>query len=174
MKNTRKETATSGSTRLRKSAISRGQGMVEFAMIVPLALVVMLLGVQFALIGQAALSVSQASSALARYAAVHPGALGTENGSVKASAMPAAAQNLVSASIRTDGGNDLTVNIASTNTTGGGTKPFVDQVTVTLSYDAAAGGKIALPNPFMHIPPLFNGISFPNLLGSSDVQMYEN
>ncbi len=53
---------------LRKRA-SRGQSAVEFAMISVLALVVMLIGIQFALIGQAAVAVSQGSSALARYAA---------------------------------------------------------------------------------------------------------
>ena len=43
----------------RRSRISRGQSAVEFALISTIALVVMLVGVQFALIGQAALAVSQ-------------------------------------------------------------------------------------------------------------------
>ena len=42
-------------------------------MISVLALVVMLIGIQYALIGQAAVAVSQGSEALARYAAIEYG-----------------------------------------------------------------------------------------------------
>jgi len=147
--------------------------MVEFAMISALALVIMLVGIQYALIGQAALAVSQGSSALARYAAVNPGTVT----SGPASGLPAAAQQLLSSSILTStGGNsDLTVTIASL--TGAGTVekgtpiPSSDQVKITLNYDATS--KLALPNPFMAIPPLFPGINFPTALSASSSQMYE-
>jgi hypothetical protein len=126
-------------------------------------MMVMLVGVQFALIGQAALAVSQGSSALARYAAVNPGALGT-NGSVT---LPTAASQLLSSSILTNGGADLTTTIASytgTTTTTTSTPGYTDRVVITLSYNAAS--KIALPNPFF-------GITFPTALSASDSQMYE-
>jgi Flp pilus assembly protein TadG len=142
--------------------------MVEFALISSVAMMVMMIGVQFALIGQAALAVSQGSSALARYAAVNPGALGA-NGTVTVTSGSAAA-NLLSSSILTGTGtsySDLTVTIASfTGTTASTTSTpgYTDRVLITVSYNAA--GKIALPNPFF-------GIRFPTALASSDSQMYE-
>ena len=154
------------SRRLRSPLISRGQSMVEFALISTVAMMVMFVGIQFALIGQAALAVSQGSSALARYAAVNPGALGT-NGTVTLTS-GSAPYNLLSSSILTGTNNsDLTVTIASytgttTNTTT--TPGYTDRVVITLSYNAA--GKIALPNPFF-------GIQFPSTLAASDSQMYE-
>ena len=149
--------------RLRRGLISRGQSMVEFALISTVAMMVMFIGIQFALIGQAALAVSQGASALARYAAVNPGALGT-NGTVT---LPTAAQQLLSSSILTNGGADLTTTIASytgTTTTTTSAPAYTDRVVITLSYSAAS--KIALPNPFF-------GIQFPSTLAASDSQMYE-
>ena len=99
-----------------RKRISRGQAAVEFGLISVLALAVMLLGIQYALIGQAAVAVSQGSSALARWAAssaVNAASLGTYNGSMKANALPAAAQEVLSQSILTHGGADLTVFINS-------------------------------------------------------------
>jgi len=154
------------SRRLRSGLISRGQSMVEFALISSVAMMVMMIGVQFALIGQAALAVSQGSSALARYAAVNPGALGT-NGTVTVTSGSAAA-NLLSSSILTGSSySDLTVTIASytgTSTTTTSSPGYTDRVLITVSYNAA--GKIALPNPFF-------GIRFPTTLAASDSQMYE-
>jgi Flp pilus assembly protein TadG len=137
--------------------------MLEFALISPLVIVVMLLGVQFAMIGQAALAVSQGASALARYAAIHPGTLGT-NGTI---GLTAQMEQLLSSSILTNDGQDLTVSIASysgttTNTTS--TPRYTDRLTITLTYDARS--KIALPNPFL-------GIYFPTNLTASDSQLYE-
>jgi Flp pilus assembly protein TadG len=151
------------SRRLRRGLISRGQSMVEFALISTVAMMVMFVGIQFALIGQAALAVSQGASALARYAAVNPGSLGT-NGTVT---LPTAASQLLSSSILTNGGADLTTTIASytgTTTTTTSTPGYTDRVVITLSYSAAS--KIALPNPFF-------GIHFPSTLAASDSQMYE-
>jgi hypothetical protein len=144
--------------------------MVEFAMIATLAIVVMIVGVQFALIGQAALALSQGSSALARYAAVNPGvnvvaAGGNKgNGSVT---LTSGMQQLLSPSLLTNGGADLTVTIASytgTTTTTTSSPGFADTCVISLSYNASK--KIALPNPFL-------GISFPTTLSASDSQMYE-
>jgi Flp pilus assembly protein TadG len=157
--------------RLRESGINRGQAMVEFTMLAGLALVVMLVGIQYAMIGQAALAVSQGASAIARYAAVNPGTVT----SGKASGLPAAAQQLLSPSILTNSGGDLSVTVASLTGSGatetGAIVPTSDQVKITLSYDATS--KLALPNPFMAIPPLFPGINFPTTLGATDSQMYE-
>jgi Flp pilus assembly protein TadG len=162
--------AAIGSQRPRPGRISRGQSMVEFALVSVLGLVLMMVGVQFALIGQVALSLSQGASALARYAAVNPGSFGTDNGTA---ALPLAASALLSPTIND---SKLTVTIASykggtASTTTSSPAATVDRVVVTLTYDAS--NKIALPNPFLSIPGLFPGISFPTALGAQDEQLYE-
>lgn len=155
--------------RLRRSRISRGQSAVEFAMVAVLALTIMLVGVQFAMLGQAALAVSQGSSAIARYASVNEStipALSSFSG-VPNTAM----QALLSPSILTNGGNDLTVTIVSytgTATTITTTPVSLqDRLTVTLSYNAVTGNKIVLPNPFLGL------VTFPPTLSAQDSQLYE-
>ena len=151
----------------RKNRMSRGQSAVEFALMSSIALAVMLIGVQFALIGQAALAVSQGASALARYAAVNPGAMGP-NSSVTASSLPSAAQQLLSSSILTNSGGDLTVTTASytgTTTTTTSSPGYTDRAVITMSYNAAS--KIFLPSSTLL------GITFPTTLTASDSQMYE-
>lgn len=164
---TEEAAAASGSQRLPRSRISRGQSTVEFAMIAVYAIIIMLVGVQYALLGQAALAVSQGSSAIARYAAVNPGALGTYNGTAT---LTATVQKLLPSSLLTNGGSDLTVTIASytgtTTTTTSAPVGTVDRLVITVSYNAKTGNKIALPNPFL-------GITFPSTLSASDSQMYE-
>ncbi|HLK87895.1 MAG TPA: hypothetical protein VKT27_15430 [Candidatus Binataceae bacterium] len=137
--------------------------MAEMAFIAPVAIIVVLLGIQFAMIGQAALALSQGASALARYAAVNPGTMGP-NGTVT---MTTAMQQLLSSSILTNGGRDLTVTIASysgTSTTTTNSPGYTDRLVINLSYNATS--KIALPNPFL-------GVRFPTTLSASDSQMYE-
>jgi Flp pilus assembly protein TadG len=161
--------AAAGSLRPRSSRVSRGQSTVEFAMVSVLGLVLMMVGVQFALIGQVALSLSQGASALARYAAVNPGSFGTDNGTAS---LPSAASALLSPTIND---SKLTVTVASykggTTTTTSSPSATVDRVVVSLSYDAS--NKIALPNPFLAIPGIFPGITFPTALGAQDEQLYE-
>lgn len=153
-----------GHQRLYRSRISRGQAMVEFAFGAALTLALMLIGVQFAIIGQAALAVSQGSSALARYVAVNPGTFGTQNGTAT---LPSAASALLSPTI-----NDahLTVTIASYESDGvteetGTIIPSQDQVKISLSYDAT--NKIFLPTHTLL------GISFPTSLSAAESQLYE-
>ncbi len=155
---------------------NRGQSAVEFSLISVFALMVMLLGVQYALIGQAAVAVSQGTSALARWIAsnsANASALGTYNGSMSGSALPAAAQEVLSQSILTNGGGDLTVTITSVDGSGTPVTTPVqgNQLTVQLSYVTTS--KLAVPNPFLAIPPIFPGITFPASVGASASQMYE-
>jgi Flp pilus assembly protein TadG len=157
---------TGRSPQLRRSQIGRGQTAVEFAMVSVLALVIMLVGVQFALIGQSALALSQGASAIARYAAVHESTLGASYSGAPNAAM----QDLLSSSLGTNGWGDLTVTItsykggtAATTTTTPTSK--TDRAGVTLSYDASS--KIALPNPFLGL------ITFPTALSAQDQQLYE-
>ncbi|MHB8381565.1 MAG: hypothetical protein ACYDC3_04385 [Candidatus Binataceae bacterium] len=137
--------------------------MVEFAMIATVAIIVMVVGVQFAMIGQAALAVSQGASALARYAAVNPGVVGP-NGTVT---LTTAMEQMLSSSILTNNGGDLTVTIASytgTTTATTSSPKYTDRLMINLTYNDSS--KIALPNPFL-------GIQFPSTLSASDSQMYE-
>ena len=157
-----------------RKRISRGQAAIEFALISVLALAVMLIGIQYALIGQAAVAVSQGSSALARWAASNTGnSLGTVNGSVSGSSLPTAAKDVLSQSILTNGGSDLTVTVTSVDGAGNtvAAPQQGNQLTVSLSY--ATTSKLAVPNPFLAIPPLFPGITFPANVAATDSQMYE-
>ena len=149
------------------SKMSRGQSAVEFALISTLALAVMLIGVQFAIIGQASLAVGQGASALVRYAAVNPGTMGP-NSSSAASSLPTAAQQLLSSSILTNSGADLTVTVASysgTTTTTTSSPGYADRAFVSLSYNSS--GKIFLPSTTLL------GMTFPTTLSASDSQLYE-
>ena len=150
--------------------ISRGQSMVEFAMIAPLALIVLFVGVQYAIIGQTALALSQGASAIARYVAVNE-----PQGSVSStfSGNPTAAmQALLSPTIGTNKWADLTVTVKSCDGTKSGCaappgtpKQTVDSVLVTLTYNATA--KIALPNPFLGM------VTFPTALNAKYSELYE-
>src|SRR5579863_10440759 len=93
--------------RSRRRWFSRGQAAVEFALISTVALMIMLVGVQYAMIGQAALAVSQCASAIARYAAVNESTIGASYSGSPTAAM----QALLSSSIGTNGWGDLTVTI---------------------------------------------------------------
>jgi Flp pilus assembly protein TadG len=142
--------------------------MVEFALLAPLALVIMLVGIQYAIIGQAAVAVSQGSAALARYAASNSStpALGTYNG---AGTLPTNAPNLLSETLCPGGtctGVTLQVQsfVGTTNTTTNA-PTLQDRLVVTLNYDATT--KIVLPTTW------FFGIKFPTALASTDSQMYE-
>lgn len=154
---TRKDVAAIGSAWPRGRRISRGQSATEFALMLPLVFIVLLVGVQYAVIGQAALALSQGASGLARYAAVNPG---TVSNGMKASALPAAAQQLLSPTILSNGGSDLTVGVTSSPGTA-----FGDTCTINLSYSATS--KMVLPDNFFGIP------LFPTSLSASAAHLYE-
>ncbi len=132
----------------------RGQAMVEFALIATIALIVLMAGIQFAIIGQAALAVSQASYVAARSATI--------NTSVTNANISSIVSNQFSPTI-TAPANALTINMV---TAGDATcvpnRTLGCQVTVTVTYNATS--KLALPNPFL-------GISFPTTLTSSESMM---
>ncbi len=155
-----------------KIRVSRGQSMVEFAMVSVLALVVLMITIQFAMIGQAALALSQGASAIARYAAVNESTMGSSFSGPPNTAM----QNLLSSSIGTNSWNDLTVTVAfikggTAGTTTTTPVPTVDRAAVTLSY--VTTNKLIFPNPFMAIPPFFPGVNFPTALSAQDQAVYE-
>ena len=154
------------------SRISRGQTMVEFAMVSVLALVVLMITIQLAMIGQAWLALGQGASAIARYAAVHESTLGSSYSGPPNSDM----QNLLSSSLSTNSWGDLTVTVAfykggTASTTTTTPVPTVDRAAVTLSY--VTTNKLIFPNPFMALPPFFPGVNFPAALSAQDQALYE-
>ncbi|MGH7864060.1 MAG: TadE/TadG family type IV pilus assembly protein [Candidatus Binataceae bacterium] len=130
----------------------RGQSMVEFAMVMTVALLVLLVSIQMAMIGQAALAVSQVAWHGARYASVNP----TYTESQVRSYMVAHA----SPTIATSGGSHLTITVAPA----AAPRTFGQPVTVNVSFEASP--VIVLPNPFL-------GISFPSTLSSQQTAMSE-
>lgn len=139
--------------------------MVEFALGATLTLVVMLVGVQLAMLGQAALALNQGASALARYAAINPGTVS----SGAANLLPIPAQQLLSPTILTSSGSDLTVTVSSLKPDGTSetTTPIQgqDKVIISLSYNTAQ--KIVLPSSTLL------GLTFPTNLSASNSALYE-
>jgi Flp pilus assembly protein TadG len=154
---------------------TRGQAAVEFALVLTIAMIVLFVSVQLALIGHASVALGQMNYQGARYAAVHP----TATVSDVAKYMVRVGSPFVTKNC----GSSLTITMiekdkdglnpsASPAVTGscgaptnlGATRPFNSQVTVNISYDAAS--QLVIPNPFL-------GISFPSTLTSSESAMVE-
>ncbi len=125
---------------------SRAQSAVEFAIVVTVALIVLVIGVQFAIIGNAALALGQANYQGARWAAINP----------------SATQSQVNSYILTVASPTIAANSCSYLTTTLSPAPpcaFGNAVTVALTFDVKH--LIAVPNPFL-------GISFPTSLSNSE------
>jgi hypothetical protein len=120
--------------------------MVELALITPIVLFVMLLGVQYAIIGTAALGLGQANYQAARYAATNP----TASQSAIQSYMVSVASPIISAG----SGKYLSSSLSPA-------PPCTFGSTVTVSVTFDANHLVALPNPFF-------GIQFPTSLTNSE------
>ncbi len=135
-----------------------GQAMVEFALIAVVALAVMLIGIQFAIIGQAALAVSQASFVGARAASV--------NETLDSASLKTAIANEMSPTISATAQITLTPGGDASCTAGAkGGRSYGCPINVTVSYDAT--GKIFLPSKTLL------GIKFPTNLSSTESAMTE-
>jgi len=150
--------------RLPARAYGRGQAMVEFALIATLSLLVLLVGIQFAIIGQAALAVTQASYLGARAASV--------NASLTSNSLQTAVANQMSPTI-----SGATFTLTNTNdptcTAGpGNSRSFGCPINVTVNYDATS--KLFLPASWSL--PIFGRtqvIIFPTALTSTESAMTE-
>jgi Flp pilus assembly protein TadG len=125
---------------------SSAQSAVEFAFALPVVLITLLVGIQFAIVGEAALALGQVNYQGARYAAVNTGADQAHVTSYMLS--------VASPTISANSGSYLTATLSPAPPC-----VFGSSVTVSLSYDAAH--LLALPNPFL-------GIRFPTTLTSSE------
>ena len=111
--------------------------MVELALIMPIVLFVMLVGIQFAIIGVAALGLGQVNYQGARYAATNPSA----SQSTVQTYMVSVASPIVGAG----SGQYLSSNLNPTPPC-----PFGSTVTVAVTLDVRH--LVVLPNPFFGIP----------------------
>jgi Flp pilus assembly protein TadG len=137
----------SGRWSLRLGVLGRAQAAVEFALVAPIVLIVLLIAIQFAIIGVAALGLGQIDYQGARYAAIHDND-GTTSTQVQTYMLSAA-----SPIIGANSGKYLTVNVNTLPCAYSGT------VTVAVSFDV--NHLIMLPNPFMGV------INFPSKLTNS-------
>ncbi len=124
----------------------KAQAAVEFAIILTVALIVLVIGVQFAIIGNAALALGQANYQGARWAAVNPSATQSQVNSYILS--------VASPTISANNGSYLTTTLSPAPPCA-----FGNSLTVSLTFDVKH--LIAVPNPFL-------GISFPTSLSNSE------
>ncbi len=132
----------SNNKRVQTGLLSRAQAMTEFALIAPIVLIGLLVGVQYAVLGAGDLALSQAAYQGARYASI--------NSSANQTAVKTALDTVVSPLIK----SNYTVSVSPTTTRATGTA-----VQVTVSWNASS--LIFLPNPF------FYGIKFPSNFSST-------
>jgi Flp pilus assembly protein TadG len=112
--------------------------MAEFAFVVTIFMIVLVVVVQYALVGQIVLAVTQLSYNCARAAAVNP--------TTGSTAVTSCKTNLAATSI-----NDA--HLTATLTTACGTPSFGTSAVVTVSYDLQGAGKIFLPATFPGLVP---------------------
>ncbi len=131
----------------------RGQAMVEFALTAVVALLVLFLGIQFALLGQAALAVGQLAYQGARYASINP----TLNNATVISWMRGVASPTIANSDNTI--LNITINPDAT-------RPVYGTVTVTVTLNPVKQKLVLLPNPFF-------GINFSTMITSTQSAMVD-
>ena len=130
----------------------RGQAAVELALIVPLLAVLVVVGVQFAIIGTAALALGQVNYEGARYAA--------NNGSATQAQVQSYMVSVGAPLISANSGSYLTSTLSPAPPCA-----FGSSVTVSVTYDTTH--LLALPNPFF-------GISFPTSLSNTETAFCES
>lgn len=146
----------------------RGQGAVEFVVSAAAILLLLLGGVQLAVILNAALAVNQYTYSAARYASIHCG------GSSPATCKSTISGNVApSASICTSGftgcGGGAGLTLETPTCSGactGGNITSGDQITVIVQYNVSTGHKLGVPNPFF-------GYTFPTLIQQQTSMMAE-
>jgi Flp pilus assembly protein TadG len=128
--------------------VSRAQAMVEFALIAPLIMIGLVVGIQFAIIGAGALALSQGAYQGARYASIHS----SDNQANVKTAVDAVISPIVKS------GYSLSMTPTAAPRAAG------TSVQVTLTWNATS--MIVLPNPFF-------GISFPTNYSATETAYTE-
>ena len=137
-------------SQLRRTRLERGQSLVEFVITLMLALIVLIVTIQFAIIGDAALAVTQLAYAGARYAAFNP--------SYDDSTISRYMKTVASPAINESSGANLRITL----TPGATRRTIGSSVQVSVVYNLR--NKLFLPNPFL-------GISFPTTLSGIQTTM---
>ncbi len=154
----------------------RGQAAVEFALVLTVAMIVLFVAIQFALIGQIALALGQMNYQAARYAAIHPGCGAgpstcpnttscnqTASDPDKSStAVLCYALSIASPTIK--GGSITAFTVTPDPGTVGPDRSFGASVKVSVTYDVTS--QLFLPKNFL-------GLSFPTTLSSTETAMSE-
>jgi Flp pilus assembly protein TadG len=132
--------------------LSSGQATVETAIVITVLLFALVLGIQFAVIGEAVLALNHATYEAARYAAINPNASQSDvyNYMLSISAPPLTSNN----------GANLTIALNPTTTP----RVFGSSVSVSSTFNAA--NVILIPNPFL-------GVSIPTSFSSTATAMSE-
>jgi Flp pilus assembly protein TadG len=147
----------------------RGQAAVEFALVLTVAMIVLFVAVQFALIGQIALALGQMNYQAARYAAIHPGCGATAcnqtagDPDVNSTAVKPYALSIRSPTIKPGSITTFTVD-PDAGSTNGPDRAFGTSVKVTVAYDVTSQ---------LFLPANFLGLSFPTTLNSTETAMSE-
>jgi Flp pilus assembly protein TadG len=119
--------------------LGRGQAMVEFSMIAVIAIFILFLGIQLALLGQAALAVGQLAYQGARYASINPSiSSATIVGTMR--------MQFASPTIASSDNTILAISVTPDQP-----RTFQSTVTVTVTLDPSKKGLVLLPNPFFGI-----------------------
>lgn len=144
----------------------RGQAAVEFALVLIVAMIVLFVAIQMAVIGQAALALGQMNYQGARYAAINT----TAPCSKVADYMQSVGSPTVTkAGVHCGTGGGVQVTMTCPTSAGGtcSTSPgraFGDPVQVSLTFDATS---------VLFLSPHFLGISLPTTLTSTETAMSE-
>jgi|HubBroStandDraft_6_1064221.scaffolds.fasta_scaffold28754_4 Flp pilus assembly protein TadG len=125
---------------------SSAQSAVEFAFALPVVLMLLVVGIQFAIIGEASLALGQVNYQGARYAAIYTNSTQAQVQSYMLS--------VASPTISANGGTYLTSTVSPAPPC-----TYGSSVTVSVSFNAQS--LLTLPNPFL-------GITFPTTLTSSE------
>jgi Flp pilus assembly protein TadG len=146
------------SSTTKRGLLHRGQAMVEFAMIAVVAILVLFLGIQFALLGQAALAVGQLAYQGARYASINP--------SASSSTIINTMRTQFASPTIANSDNKILAITVTPDASAGTPRTFQSTVTVSVTLDPAKQNLILLPNPFF-------GISFSSKISSTQSAMVD-
>jgi len=150
--------------------LHRGQAALEFALVLSVGLIILVVAIQMALVGETVLALGQVNYQGARYAAIHQCATASD---VAAYMTSVASPTLAG----TNCGGNMNVTVTdmygSSSASGscatpgceGTPRTFGSQVTVSVVYNIPSS-QMFLPNPFL-------GISFPTTLSSTEAAMSE-
>ena len=142
---------------------SPGQAMIEFALVAGLLVLIALVGIQFAIIGNAALAVNQYAYSVARYASVNYLDQNLSNPNSDTSI-----QALIPPTISGTNGSGGALATVTLTPCAAPPNNFGSTVTVTVSYDLVGGNKIFLPNPFSIASSVLNAsVPFPTTVSAT-------